>query len=341
MVVRWFGVRALVLSLLLVSGTASAEPVLLRMASLAPEGTAWAREMKAFSRDIEVSTHGAVRLKWYLGGIAGDEFAVLERIRKGQLDGEAGALLCEKLAPSLSATRAAGLFQSREESRMVYGHLRQRIDQEMAHAGFVNLGLGTFGPILVFSREPVRTLSDLRNAKIWQWDKDALWRKIEDDLGMHGVSLPVEEAARDYEDHRTDGFLAMPGAALAFQWSTQARYFMDLKLGMLPACNVISQRVFDTLPVEHQQAVRTAAAKLAARFEDVGASQDEALMSGLLVKQGLTAVTVSESFRTEFLEAARHAREKIDPALVPPDLMSQVLSWLADYRAERVSGKRR
>src|SRR3954451_3899123 len=100
----------LALALLLVSLTAHADPVRLRLAALAPEGTAWAREMKAFARDLEQATHGEVTAKWYFGGIAGDELTVLERIHKGQLDGTAGALFCEQLAPSFRVTRVVGLL---------------------------------------------------------------------------------------------------------------------------------------------------------------------------------------------------------------------------------------
>ena len=63
----------------------------LRFASVAPEGTGWAREFKAFARDAEAFSNGQVRVKWYFGGIAGDESVVPERIKRGQLDGEAAA----------------------------------------------------------------------------------------------------------------------------------------------------------------------------------------------------------------------------------------------------------
>ena len=58
----------------------AAEPTVLRMAAIAPEGTSWARELKAFARNLERATDGAVRVKWYLGGVAGDEAEEVERI---------------------------------------------------------------------------------------------------------------------------------------------------------------------------------------------------------------------------------------------------------------------
>src|SRR5207253_8784747 len=71
--------RALVAALLLAS-VAHAEPVTLRLATVAPDGTGWARELKAFGREVTTATHDNVQVKWYLGGIAGDELQQHERV---------------------------------------------------------------------------------------------------------------------------------------------------------------------------------------------------------------------------------------------------------------------
>lgn len=91
------------LLLVLVLGTpAAAEGVrTLRIATVAPEGTAWAHEMTAWTREIESATNGAVKLKMYFGGIAGGELDVLERIKRHQLDGAiSGGMICSRLGPS-------------------------------------------------------------------------------------------------------------------------------------------------------------------------------------------------------------------------------------------------
>ncbi|HUR94297.1 MAG TPA: hypothetical protein VMY76_06925, partial [Gemmatimonadales bacterium] len=77
---------------------------------------------------------------------------------------------------------------------------------------------------------------------------------------------------------------------------------------------------------------RTAVAKFMIRFEDVGRATDAALLGGLFEKQGLRQVPVSASFRAEFLDQARQLRDKVK--IVPPEMFSQLQSWLADYRAE-------
>jgi len=99
----------------------------------------------------------------------------------------------------------------------------------------------------------------------------------------------------------------------------------------------MAQRRFDALAPADREALKTAAAKLAGRIDDAGDSQEAQLVDRLFEKQGLKRVPVSPEFRKEFLEAARQAREQL--AAVPAELVSKVLGWLADYRAERPAAR--
>ena len=119
----------------LAGSPAGADPAAVRMASMAPDGTAWARELKAYARDVEAATGGDMRIKLYLGGIAGDEAAVPDRIKKGQLDGEMAAVTCERMAPSLRVLRVPGLIRRRDEATYVIDRLRPTIEAEFRQKG--------------------------------------------------------------------------------------------------------------------------------------------------------------------------------------------------------------
>jgi TRAP-type C4-dicarboxylate transport system substrate-binding protein len=319
----------------LVSTAWADEPRVIRVASPAPEGTAWAREAHAFARDLEQLTHGSLKVKFYFGGITGDELQTTERIRRGQLDGMAsGGMACMRLAPSMRVLRVLGVFQSREESAYVSGRLRATLDEEFAKAGFVNMGELGIGPDMFFTREPVRSLADLKKLKLWNWDLDPIYEAELKAMGLNIVQLPLTEAAKAYQEGRIDGFIAVPAAALAFQWSTQAKYLSDLHVGFLRGCFLTSTRSWDLLTVEQQNAFREANARVAARLEQLGREQDEALMRGGFQKQGLQIVTAPAELRSVFFEQARAVREKLGEQLVPAALLQRVLGMLADFRAE-------
>jgi len=331
-------IRGCLVVALLVSGTAMADPVRLRLATPAPEGSSYARELHSFSREIANGTHGRVEAKWYMNGIAGDEATQIERMRRGQLDGAGLAFGCEQLAPSLLAVRVTGLVRSRDEASYVLRSSKARIDQEMARAGFVAMGLGTLGSIVAMTRTPVRSMTDLKKLRLWVWDKDEIQIRLLRAMGLQPVPLSIDAGGAAYDEGRIDGFLAVPGAALAFQWSARARYFLDFPIGEISACFVMSQRAFDALPLDDRAVVAAAAAKLSARVDDVGRELDATLLDRLFEKQGLKRLVPDEGFVSEFLEDARRAREKLDAHTVAPELISKVLTWLADYRAEHPNG---
>lgn len=316
-------------------GAAHAQPQIMRMAAIAPEGTAWTRELRAFGRDVEQATEGEVRLKWYFGGIAGDEQQVADRMKRGQLDGTAsGGMLCMRAAPSMRVMRVQGLFQTREEAAYVQNRLSATVDEEAHQNGYIMLGKTGMGPDVVFSRAPVKSLDDLRHLKMWRWDLDDAGILMSRELGVPIIALSPDQAARAFDDGRVDGFMGIPAAALAFQWSARAHYVSDLWMGYLTGCLLVDSRFFDKLSQTNRTALRAAAAKLNLRMEDVGRQQDDALMGGLFAKQGLKAVPASEQFRAEFLAEARASRERLGAKLVPNELLQRVLAMLADYREE-------
>lgn len=317
------------------AGTARADVHVLRMAAIAPEGTAWARELRAFGRDVETAALGSVKVKWYFGGIAGDEPSVLERIGRDQLDGTAGASLCERLAPSIRAARVLGLFEDRDEAAYAMRRMRPTLDEEFRAAGYVNLGEGGFGHYIVLSRTPVKSLADMRKLHWWRWDLDDVMGAQYPRLGLRSSPYPLHTAGGAYDAGKVDGFIAIPTAVLAFQWSTRARYFTELRTTFLNGCMVVTSRAFDRLSIEQQQAVRTAAAKFFVRFEDLGRQQDEMLIGGLFERQGMQRIEVSQAFRDEFDKAARASRERLPELLVPPQMLKRVVAIVNAYRAER------
>jgi TRAP-type C4-dicarboxylate transport system substrate-binding protein len=305
----------------------------IKLASLSPDGTLWTRELKSIVQDIDAGTDGAVRIKFYLGGVAGDETEVDERIKKGQLDGLASAgVMCDRVSPTLRAIAIPGLFQTREEAVHVSQKLRPTMEQEAQAAGFALLGVATLGQDVVFTRAPVHSLAELRKQRLWRWDGDDAGISTARAMGLTVVPTPVHEAMRAIEAAQIDGFMAIPTAALAFQWSTRTRYLTSLRAGHLNGCFLVANRAFDRLPIEHQQVVRGAVSKLAGRLEDISRHDDEALVGGLFEKQGLTVVTPSAVFKAEFYAAAEKARAAVTDKLVPRAILDRVLKALSEER---------
>jgi hypothetical protein len=99
---------------------------------------------------------------------------------------------------------------------------------------------------------------------------------------------------------------------------------------------LMSRDAFERIPSESQQALRTAAAKMELRIEDLGLKQDQQLRGGLFVRQGPQSLPVSPQFRHEFEEAVvtgvREAERKMPPNAPIPPRLDRILTWLWEYR---------
>lgn len=340
-------VRALVpmlaVSLLLDSraGRAGAEPRTLRLGTSAPEGTSWARVAHQFGQEVEEATHGELRIKWYFGGVTGDERETLQHIRAHKLDGEAAAG-CSLLSSALRVTNIVGIFRNREEGIYILRKIRPTIDEEMRENGFTNLGIASFGIDDVFSRTPIRSFADLQRGNFWVWDMYAVGGTLLQAMGIHAKPMSLTAAGRAFESGQIDGFVAVPTAALAFQWTTQARYFSDLQIDFAPMCLVISSVTMDKLPIDQQRVLHAVADRLVKLFDQMSAAENDSLLHKLFEHQGLERVPVDSALRNEFFESARLARSALDGQTIPPQLLGRVLDLLADYRAEqRAEGETR
>jgi TRAP-type C4-dicarboxylate transport system substrate-binding protein len=325
-------------SLLLVSaiGTSSrAEPIVhLRFATIAPEGTGWAREVKAFTREIESASNGRIAIHVYLGGIAGDDTEMGRRMRRDQLDGALSAgMLCQDVSPAFAVFRIPGLMQDRAEESYVQTRLFPTMREEARAHGMILLTTGSLGADVVLSRVPIDSLEALRKLRLWVWDLDRTQVAFTRAMGMQTIPMPVNDAGRAYEEGKTDGFVAIPSAIFGFQWFSRKVYLSQLPFAPLHGCALMTAMAWDRLAPDLREIVETASVKFGLRIGETTRAQDEELLGGLFARQGVRTVPVSPLLRAQFLDAAHAARDKLGSQLVEQELLLQVQSFLADYRS--------
>jgi TRAP-type C4-dicarboxylate transport system substrate-binding protein len=312
------------------------EPIVLRMATPAPDRTAWSREMTAASKDIERRTEGRVKVKWYWGSVAGDEFEIKRRIERGQLDGAgSGGMMCGEVMPTLKAARVTGTFRTRDEATYVVGQLAPVLREEAARSGYVAVGFAGIGQGVIFSRTPIESMEQIRATRLWRWDLDAVAIATETRMGMKHTARSLVDAARAYDKGESDGFYAIPTAALVFQWSVRTPYLTILPGDYLIGCILLAQRAIDRLAPGDRKIVELAYQRMALRFEEQGRRQDQELLGGGFARHGVKTVPLSARFRNEFYEAARRARDQLDDKVVSRAALEHVLKLLADYRAQQ------
>jgi TRAP-type C4-dicarboxylate transport system substrate-binding protein len=316
---------------------ARAEPTtVLRFGSISPSESPWGRAMRDWSKEVAQATQGAVRIKWYLDGIAGEDLEQYERIKRGQLDGTASAYpVCEKVAPVLRVMRLQGLFQSRNEAKEVVNHLQSTAAAQAKDNGFSYLGNSGIGQQIILTRSPVRTMDELRKVKLSRWNVDDLGIAGARAMGLQIVPIDLlAEIGRAYDEGRVDGFITFVVPALIFQQSARAKYLLDLRGSYQWGCLVMTSKAMNRLPIEHQRILQASGARLAVRVEEESRKLEEELMGRIFQEQGLKILPISTSFRAEFFAAAQASRDQVGEKHFPKALLDRVLRILADFRAQ-------
>ena len=239
-----------------------------KIATISPDGLDWVEKLRAAIAEIGRQTEGRVQFKIYPGGIQGDDATVLRKMRIGQLHGgvlTAGALT--RFYPDLQVYNLPMQFRNYDE----VDHVRARMD-DMIAAGLKQAGLETFtfietGFAYLMTREPVRTVADLRSLKAWIPDNDPIAAELVRTFGVSPIPLAITDVLAGLQTGLIDAVMAPPTAVLVLQWHNHVRYMTDIPILYIYSTLAMKEEAFRAMSAEDQQ---TARAILDAVFAEVG-----------------------------------------------------------------------
>ncbi len=329
---------ALILAALLAAGPLSAQT--LKIATVTPEGSAWMRDMRAAGAEIGERTGGEVQVKFYGGGVMGDDLRVLRKIRTGQLQG--AVLTSSALAGRYPNVLQYGLplmFRSREEMLFIRRRFDPVLEQGLRDSGYETFGFGSLGFALIMSgRKPVVRLEDARGLKIWVPDGDDIGLRAMRSVGLAPVQLPVSDVLVGLQTGLVEVIVTPPSGAILLQWHTRLRYVTDFPVVFAFGLLAMDRRAFGRLSESNQAIVREEFGVLAAQLDRRDA-QDNREATQALKNSGLEylALTSEEILRW------RQAFTEIYPELVREagisrDMHEEIMQALHDFRAESGSG---
>lgn len=301
------------LFVILVSGAASAQE--LKIATLAPDGSAWMNEFRQAAEGINADTDQRVRVRYYPGGVMGDAAAVLRRMRLGQLQG--GAFTLGDLEPVASSVNLYSLpFLFREEAELLA--LREDFDPlilaDLAEGGIVAPALSLGGFAYFFSREPFPESERLSSSwRVWVPSGDVLSRHTLERAGASPVPLPLAEVYTALQTGAINSFASTPSATIILQWHSRTRHKLDLPVLMTAGTVGLDQRAFQRLSVADREQVMLHFTQALNRLEG-NARQENQAARAALQNQGVRIAEPSpdqvEAWQKLAGESRRHLLER-------------------------------
>jgi len=326
------GLASVVLAAFCVIGPV--EAIEIKVATVAPDGSGWMRAMRAGAAEIRDRTNGRVAIKFYPGGVMGNDSQVLRKIRVGQLHG--GAFTAGGIAERYGGFNLYGiplLFRSLDEVDYVRARMDAELEAGLADAGFISFGLIEAGFAQLMSNEPVSRVEDMRRRKVWNPEGDPIGYMVLEAMGLSPVVLPPTDVLIGLQTGLLDVVAASPVVALVLQWHTKVKYVTDLPVAYGLGIFAIDVRVFNGLSAADQSFVRTVMGEVM-RDLDTQTRQDNREARTVLEQTGLQFVPVD----AEDIPAWRKTIEGLYPDLrqrrdIDADLFDRLLMLLEEYRA--------
>jgi TRAP-type C4-dicarboxylate transport system substrate-binding protein len=321
--------NALALTLLLFATPALAQTTI-KIASLAPEGSSWMNLFHEWQKAVEAGTAGRVKIKFYAGGVQGDEKDCLRKMRLGQISG--AAITGIGLASVAPEVRVLDIARTYEELDALRAALNETLRKKFEEHGVVLLGWGDVGPVQLFSNRPIKTLDDIRATKLWLWSEDPMSKKLFDAVGLRGVPMGVPDVLPGLSTGAIDAYFASPLSALALQWSTHAKYVTSMVMSQASGASILSKKVFDQLSPADQKVVMDEALKLEKKvLAQIRGDNTKALDA--MKKNGVEVVSTPPELvkllRTKGEAVAEEAGKSYSA-----EFQAQVHKLVDDYRAK-------
>jgi tripartite ATP-independent transporter DctP family solute receptor len=269
-------------SLFAVAASAQDIPVL-KLATVAPEGTPWADGIKQFKAMMDEKAPGKISVRPFLNGSLGDENETVQACQRGQIQGvgaSAGALA--SVVPELSVLELPYLFRSTAEA----DHVLDTIVLADLEAAFRSRGLvlgfwsengyRSFGTNYGFVKQP----ADLTNRKM-RSQESPVHLEMYRAFGASPVPIPVTEVLTSLQTGVIDGYDNTPLYAMAANWTEVTKFYSVTDHIYQPAAIVFNKAFFDALPKDVQGVILSTRTGLALQMRREIRALHEVLLQNL------------------------------------------------------------
>jgi len=307
-------------------------PVIVRMATLVPDGSTWHQILMEAADQWKQASGGRVVVRLFPGGVAGDDPDVVRKMRLGTLN--AGVLTSVGVAEIDKSVYALGIplmFESYDEVYWVHEKMRPKLEASLEAKGFVVLNWADGGWVHFFTKKPVAVPDDLRKLKLFSWAGDAEAVEVWRSAGFDPVPLPATEIATALQTGLVQALGAPPQVTVISQYYTSANNMTALRWQLLLGATLITKSAWEKIPAELRPELlkisQQAGTRLRKEVRDAEGRDIEAMK-----KRGLNVVPVSAAQRAEWQKLTESLYPSIRGKIVPAEAFDEAMRYRDEYR---------
>jgi TRAP-type C4-dicarboxylate transport system substrate-binding protein len=269
---------------------ARAQPVTIKLGTLAPQGSTWHDLLKELGQRWEQVSGGQVKVRIYAGGAQGSEGDMVRKMSIGQLQATAITNVgMHDVIPEPQAFSIPFLFEDEAQMECAFARMRPSLEEALARRGLVALHWSRVGAIHLFCNSPRATPAEAGKAKVWAWEGDPKSVEAYRAAGLHPVVLSSSDMIPSLQTGMIDCVPSVPIYVLTTRLFERANHMMDAPWSHMIGATLVRTETWEKIAPELRAKLLAVSEELGKRV-DVEVRRLNADAVAAMQKQGMKVV---------------------------------------------------
>ena len=304
----------------------SNKPIVIKLATLAPEGTEYYNLLLEMGQRWQEETNGQVILRIYPNGVVGRESDTIRKMRIGQIQASAmSSIGLSGLTDKIQAFTIPMIYEDYDDIEKVKNVMFDDISEGLSDSGFKLLFLVDIGWVYWFSANEVSVPEDLRNAKIYTTAGDYVTVELFKGFGFNAIPVSETDILTSLQTGMINSMQTVPILSLSSGWFALMPNMLDMKWAVFIGAVIVDDRVWSKIRPEHQKVMMEIAEDIGKKYQQNGRKMDAEAIK-IMEENGMQIKTPTD----EELEIWEDFKKEIMPnvidAYVPEEVYNKVIS---------------
>ncbi len=316
---KFVKIFALAAAVALGAGSAQAQTITLKLSHFVPPQHTFHKWVTGWAEKIEKESGGRLKFEIYPNGqLVGPPNRQLDAARNGIVD---IAWVLHGVTPGrYPMTELANLPFTFPSKGVDLPEMAKRLTElapkylAAEHTGLHILFLNQAPPVLLFSKEPVKTLADYKGKKIRY--ASITNKQMLEALGVAPMLIPPSDAQDALSKGIVDGAMFPHEAGLAYDLATAVKYAIEPPVASATFAMVMNPAKYNSLPPDLKALIdKETGVNGAMNFAAAYAAQEKFARELLTTKKGLQILTLPPADVAKMKELSKPIIEKAIDAL--------------------------
>ena len=282
------------LLLLIFTSFVFSRPIIIKLATVAPEGTEYYNLLFEMGQRWQQETNGQVQLRIYPNGVVGGERDTIRKMRVGQIQASAmSSIGLAELTDQIQAFTLPMGFKTYDEVDKVKDVMFDDISEGLSQSGFKLLFLVDIGWVYWFSSKEISVPQDLKDAKIYTTAGDYVTVELFRKFGFNAVPVSETDILTSLQTGMINSMQTVPILSLSSGWSALMPNMLDLKWGAFVGAVIVDERVWRKIKPEYQKIMMDIAQDIGKKYQQTGRETEKKAIEAMK-SYGMNIITPTD-----------------------------------------------